>query len=84
MKQPDTAVQRSPMTGEERKRAFKSAVAARGTSLSAAALLSCGVTWDHLSRGISDNYETPLSAEVKTRFANYIGKRVEEVFGVAA
>jgi len=72
------------MTGEERKRAFKVAVARRGETLSAAALMSCGVTWEHLSRGISDVYDTPLSMEVKEKFAAYLGRSVDEVFGGAA
>lgn len=69
------------MTGDERKRAFKAAVANEGTTLSSAALLSCGVTWDHLAKGISDRYATPLSPEVKEKFAAYIGRSVQDVFG---
>lgn len=69
------------MTGGERKRAFKAAAADRGETLARAALFACGVTWDHLSKGISDEYDTPLSAEVKQKFAHYIGRSVEEVFG---
>ncbi|HWT45499.1 MAG TPA: hypothetical protein VN085_06010 [Vicinamibacterales bacterium] len=69
------------MTGDERKRAFKVAVAKRGQTLSAAALLWCGVTWEHLSRGISDEYDTPLSADVKQKFATVIDRSVEDVFG---
>lgn len=69
------------MTGDERKRAFKAAAASEGKTLSVAAILNCGVTWEHLSRGVSDEYETPLSAEVKQKFAAYIGRSVEDVFG---
>ncbi len=69
------------MTGDERKRAFKAAAADKGDKLSAAAILSCGVTWEHLSRGISDEYQTPLSDEVKAKFAAYIGRSVADVFG---
>ncbi|HXU02132.1 MAG TPA: hypothetical protein VN903_14275 [Polyangia bacterium] len=69
------------MTGEERKRAFKAAAANEGTGLALAALLNCGVTWEHLSRGVSDDHATPLSADVKQKFARYIGQSVEFVFG---
>lgn len=69
------------MTGEERKRAFKAAAANEGVGLAMASLTNCGVTWEHLSRGISDEYHTPLSAEVKQKFAAYLGKTVDEVFG---
>jgi hypothetical protein len=72
------------MTGDERKRAFKSKVAADGTTLAMAALTECGVTWEHLSRGISDAYETPLSADVKQKFAHYLGFSTEYVFGPSA
>lgn len=72
------------MTGEERKRAFKSAAANEGVTLAMAALTGCGVTWEHLSRGVSDEYDTPLSAEVKQKFAAYIGRTVEDVFGSTA
>lgn len=71
------------MTGEERKRAFKAATANEGTTLSMAALTNCGVTWEHLSRGVSDEYDTPLSIDVKQKFAAYIGRTVDEVFGEA-
>lgn len=70
------------MTGDERKRLFKSIAARRGETLSAASLLNCGVTWDHLSKGISDRYETPLSPEVKEKFAAYVCRSVDELFGV--
>jgi hypothetical protein len=70
------------MTGDERKRAFRVAAAEHnGATLSAAAVLGCGVTWEHLSRGLSDDNPTPLSIEVKTKFAAYIGRDVDEVFG---
>lgn len=72
------------MTGDERKRAFKSTAASKGMKLSSAAILWCGVTWEHLSRGISDEYQTPLSADVKERFAHAIGHPVEYVFGPSA
>jgi len=69
------------MTGDERKRAFRATAADRGEKFSVAAILNCGVTWEHLSRGLSDEYQTPLSSEVKQKFAAYIGRTVEDVFG---
>lgn len=69
------------MTGDERKRAFKAAAAERGEQLSVAAILHCGVTWEHLGRGISDEHPTPISAEVKQKFAAYINRSVADVFG---
>lgn len=69
------------MTGEERKRAFKSAAAAEGLTLAGAAHEVCGVTWEHLSSGIANPEARPISIEVKQKFAEYIGKTVEEVFG---
>jgi hypothetical protein len=72
------------MTGDERKRAFKAAAANEGVGLAMASLTNCGVTWEHLSRGISDVYDTPLSAEVKQKFAAYLGRTVEEVFPATA
>lgn len=68
-----------PMTGLERKAAFKHAVTMNETTLDAAARDACGVTWFHLSQGIAD--ERDLSAEVKEKFAAYIGRTVEDVFG---
>jgi hypothetical protein len=72
------------MTGDERKRAFRVAAAEHGATLSAAAVLGCGVTWEHLSRGLSDDNPTPLSMDVKTKFAAYVGRSVEEIFGANA
>lgn len=69
------------MTGLERKVAFRSTAEMAGMTLNAAALQVCDVTWDYLSRGIAGR--SPLSVEVKQKFAAYIGRTVEEVFGEA-
>lgn len=66
------------MTPLERKAAFKAAVTLAQTTLETASVERVGVTWYHLSEGIAE--KRPLSAEVKQRFANYIGRRVDDVF----
>lgn len=70
------------MTPLERKAAFKHAVTMKQTTLEAASREAIGVTWLHLSLGINEE-ETRrgMSAEVKQKFAAYIGRTVEEVFG---
>jgi hypothetical protein len=64
----------------ERKAAFKSQADRDGRTLNAAAYEACGVTWFHLSDGIAG--KRPMSDEVKQKFAAYIGRTVEDVFGV--
>lgn len=71
------------MTASERKAAFRAAADQEGLTLSAAALLRCGVTWMHLSTGISNPIVRPLGDEVKQKFAAYIGRTVEDVFGAS-
>jgi len=63
----------------ERKMAFQTQAKRDGRTLSAAAYEACGVTWFHLSDGLAD--KRPMSAEVKAKFAAYIGRSVDEVFG---
>jgi hypothetical protein len=70
------------MTALERKVAFRSTAELAGRNLNVAALEICGVTWDHLSAGIAD--KRPLALEAKQKFAEYIGRSVEEVFGETA
>lgn len=70
------------MSPVERKSAFRHQAALDGKTLSGAAYEACGVTWDHLRGGISD--ALPISADVRQKFAAYIGKSVDEVFGEAA
>lgn len=70
------------MTAIERKVAFRSTAELVGLNLNVAALEVCGVTWDHLSAGIAGI--RPLSDEVKQKFATYIGRSVDEVFGETA
>jgi hypothetical protein len=71
-----------PMTPLERKAAFKHAVTLNQTTLEAASRDVIGVTGLHLSLGINEE-ETRrgMSPEVKQKFAEYIGRTVEEVFG---
>lgn len=69
------------MTALERKAAFASAVTTKETTLHAAAATACGVTWFHLAEGIAGR--RALSAEVKAKFAAYIGRAVTDVFGEA-
>lgn len=71
-----------PMTPLERKAAFKHAVTMNETTLEAASREVIGVTWLHLSQGINEE-ETRrgMSPEVKQKFADYIGRPIEEVFG---
>lgn len=71
------------MTPAERKAAFRYKADLEGRTLSAAAQEACNCTWFHLSEGIADKIERPLSADVKEKFASYIGKTVSEVFGTA-
>lgn len=74
-----------PMTGLERKAAFKHAVTMNETTLDAASRDVIGVTWLHLSLGIDEeNTRRRLSDDVKQKFAVYIGRTVEDVFGEAA
>src|SRR5690349_5606729 len=68
-----------PMTPLERKAAFKHQTTLDQTTLESAARSQCGVTWLHLSEGIADR--RPLSLEVQQKFAAYIGRSVEDVFG---
>jgi hypothetical protein len=65
-----------------RKMAFREKAARDGETVSAAAIKACGVTPYHLTEGLAGR--RPLSAAVKQRFADYIGRSVEEVFGDAA
>jgi hypothetical protein len=67
------------MTPVERKAAFRNAADLNQKTLSGAAYEVCGVTWEHLGTGIAD--KRPLSADVKAKFAAYIGRSVEDVFG---
>lgn len=67
------------MTPAERKAAFRHQADLERKTLSGAAYESCGVTWFHLSDGIAD--KRPLSPEVKAKFAAYIGRSVDDVFG---
>ena len=69
-------------TGSEYKMAFRARAAQDGDSVTAAAVKVCGVTPYHLYEGLSGR--RALSAAVKQRFADYIGRSVEEVFGDAA
>lgn len=70
------------MTPAERKAAFRHQADLDGQTLHRAAFESCGVTWFHLSSGIADTEKRPMSADVKQKFATYIGRSVEFVFGV--
>lgn len=70
-----------PMSPLERKAAFLYAVTMNQTTLESAAKDACGVTWFHLSQGIAHPEYRTMSDEVKQRFADYIGKTVDEVFG---
>jgi len=63
----------------ERKIAFKAQAARERKTVHAAAVEACGVTWFHLSEGVSG--KRPISAKVRQRFAEYIGRPTEEVFG---
>jgi hypothetical protein len=67
------------MTPLERKAAFKHQTTLDETTLEAAAKSVCGVTWLHLSEGIADR--RPLSGEVQQKFAAYLGRSVDDVFG---
>lgn len=69
------------MTPAERKAAFRAQADIDGETLNAAAFKVCGVTWTHLSMGIADTDKRPLSADVKEKFAAYIGQSVDFVFG---
>lgn len=69
------------MTPLQRKAAFQSAATIAGLTLEAAANKRCGVTWFHLSEGLKGKAHRPLSDEVKTRFAAFVGRSVEELFG---
>lgn len=66
------------MTPLERKAAFKHAVTMNRTTQEAASA-EMGVTYYHLSEGIAGRRS--LSAELKEKFAAYIGKSPVEVFG---
>ncbi len=67
------------MTPLERKAAFRHAVTMNETTLDSAAQDVIGVSWHHLSQGIAG--ERRLSAEVQQKFATYIGRPIDEVFG---
>lgn len=67
------------MTPLERKAAFRHAVTMNETTLDSAAQDGCGVSWHHLSQGIAG--ERRLSTEVQQKFAAYIGRSVDDVFG---
>lgn len=70
-----------PMSPLERKAAFLYAVTMNRTTLEAASRESIGVTWFHLAQGIKYPEYRGMSAEVKQKFAAYIGRTVEDVFG---
>ncbi len=72
------------MSPLERKAAFLYAVTMNQTTLESAAQEACGVTWFHLSQGIAHPEYRTMSAEVKQKFAEYISRTVDEVFGPAA
>jgi hypothetical protein len=67
-----------PMTPIERKAAFAAAVVLNGTTRTAAARDAIGVSWQHLQLVLDEQREG--SAEVRRRFAAYIGRPEEEVF----
>lgn len=67
------------MTPLERKAAFKAAVTLRQMTQAEAAKEVFGVTWFHLVEGIAGRRS--LRPELRKRFASFIGKTVEEVFG---
>lgn len=67
------------MTPQERKAAFRAQADLDGRNLGVASFEICGVNWIHLSEGLKNN--RPLSDEVKQKFAAYIGRSVEDVFG---
>ncbi len=69
------------MTPLERKAAFRHAITMNETTLDSAAQDVIGVSWHHLSQGIAG--ERRLSAEVQQKFAAYIGRPTDEVFGEA-
>lgn len=68
-----------PMTPLERKAAFKYEATLREKTLDGAAKEFCGVTWFHLSQGLAE--ERDLSADLRQKFAAFIGRSVEDVFG---
>jgi len=68
-----------PMTGLERKAAFLYAATLERKTLETAAQDACGVGWFHLSQGILG--ERPLGAETRQKFAAYIGRTEDDVFG---
>lgn len=70
------------MTPVERKVAFRARADRARLTLNAAAYEACGVTWVHLSEGIAGR--RPLGADVKQKFAAFIGHPVEEVFDMAS
>lgn len=70
------------MSPIERKAAFRLQAERDGRTLSGAAHEACGVTWEHLAEGIKDGRHR-ISADIKQKFAAYIGRSVDEVFGDA-
>lgn len=70
------------MSPLDRKTAFRHQADRDGKTLSAAAHEYIGVTWDHLRGGIAGTL--PLSAETKQKFAAYIGRDMEDVFGATS
>lgn len=69
------------MSGLERKAAFQTAATMQEKTLFAAAQDACGVTWTYLSDVIAD--KRSASEEVRQKFAAYIGRTVDDVFGGA-
>lgn len=67
------------MTPQERKAAFRNQADLDGLTLGAASYRVCGVSWIHLSEALKNN--RPVSEDVKTKFAAYIGRDVADVFG---
>jgi len=63
----------------ERKALFKAQVTRDRTTLESAAKEVCGVTWYHLNEGLEGR--RAIAAEVKEKFAHYIGYSAEYVFG---
>lgn len=70
------------MSPLERKAAFQYAATMNRLTLEQAAQEACGVTWFHLSQGIAG--ERSLGAETAAKFAAYIGRTADEVFGAAS
>lgn len=67
------------MDAISRKMAFREQAARDGETVTSAAVKVIGVTPFHLSEGLAG--KRPLSAAVKEKFATYINRSVQEVFG---